>query len=97
MVASSHADRPHRRNLDLIEHLDHRACLIEVNVQTVVDPHLQVVLTDVDGTTSSVRFTAEQAGVIGRIVELFDRRGVREFGQLLAEGARLLNEDDADH
>lgn len=86
--------RPRRRNLDLIEHLDNKDCLVEVNVQTDVDPHVQVVFTDMQGDTYRVHLEREQAGVIGAVIGLFDRRGVREFGQLLVEGAAMLYEEE---
>lgn len=83
---------PRRRNLDLIEHLDNPGCLIEVNVQTGEDPHIEAVFTDMDGETSRIRLDRETAGTVGHIIGLFDRRGVREFGQLLSEGAQILAE-----
>jgi hypothetical protein len=79
--------RPRRRNLDLVQHLDHRDVLVEVNVQLDDDPHVQVLFTDEHGETHNVRYSGEQAWLFGHIVELFDRRGALEIGQLLVEGA----------
>lgn len=83
---------PHRRNLDLIEHLDNSACLIEVNMLATDEGRfIEVMFTDMDGTDVDLELPPTAAGTLGRIVELFDRRGLREFGHLLAEGAVMLN------
>jgi len=82
-------------NLDTIVHLDNPACLIEINAVIRDDErHVQINLTDVAGEASTVQLDREQAGVVGYIVGEFDRRGVREFGAALAEGAALLREDE---
>ncbi|WP_336208214.1 hypothetical protein [Nonomuraea sp. LPB2021202275-12-8] len=80
-------------NLDLVEHLDDKDCLVEVNVALYSDDrYVQVMLTDLAGETTTIRLTAEQAGTVGYIIRTFDRRGTREFGDLLSEGAILLRE-----
>jgi len=87
--------QPRRRNLDLVQHLDHRDVLVEVNVQTGADPHVQVLFTDEHGESHNIRYSAEQAWAFGHIAEIFDRRGVLEIGQLLVEGAHEINAEDA--
>lgn len=93
---SGEQKRPRRRNLDLVVHLDNRDVLVEVNVQTGDDAHVQVLFTDANGTTLNVRYSAEQAWVIGHVMELFalDRRGVLEIGQLLVEGAHEITAEE---
>lgn len=82
---------PHVKNLDLIEHLDNRDCLIEVNAR-IADgtPIVQVLFTDMDLTDSHFDLTPEAAGLLGYIIRTFDQRGVLEFGNLLYEGFQLL-------
>lgn len=87
-------DRPRRRNLDLIEHLDNPDCLIEVNVQTGVDPHVQVLFTDMDGTAGDLRFDKDEAYALSRIIALFDRRGLRELGLTLAEAVHEITAEE---
>ncbi|MFI9846519.1 hypothetical protein ACIHFD_56520 [Nonomuraea sp. NPDC051941] len=85
--------RPRRRNLDLIEHLDDSGCLIEVNLQLGGDAHVEVMYTDLQGETHTGKFTADQAWIVADIIMQFDRRGVREFAQLLVEGVHEINAD----
>lgn len=92
----SEQKRPRRRNLELVQHLDHKHVLVEVNVQLDVDPHVQVLFTDENGETHNVKYSGEQAWLFGHIVELFDRRGALEIGQLLVEGAHELNREEGD-
>lgn len=84
-----------RRNLDTVVHLDNGDVLFEVNVQTGDDPHIQIMYTDMRGETHNVRFTAEQAWLVGDIIHNFDRRAVREFGQLLFEGVHEITAEEA--
>ncbi|MGW2143215.1 hypothetical protein ACWCOT_02820 [Nonomuraea bangladeshensis] len=84
-----------RRNLDTVVHLDDATVLFEMNVQSGEDPHIEVVYTDRDGTTSRVRLDAEQAGCVWFILTAFDRRAVVEFAHLLHEGVHeMSNEGD---
>jgi len=78
--------QPRRRNLDLIEHLDDSNWLVEVNVQTGEDAHVQVLYTDQQGQDHHAELTATQAWIVADIILNFDRRGVKEFAQLLIDG-----------
>jgi hypothetical protein len=86
---------PHRRNIDLIEHLNDRQCLVEINI--VGAPYtgrVQVMLTDRAHKDHQVQLTVHEAWVIGEIIHQFDRRGLREFGYALKEGAELISRGD---
>ncbi|WP_214322112.1 hypothetical protein [Nonomuraea sediminis] len=84
----------HRLNLELIEHLDNRDCLIEINVIADGDTRfVEVLYTHLDGTEYALRLAPEGASVLASLIAAFDRRGIRELGTLLEEGAQMLNED----
>jgi hypothetical protein len=93
-VGVSEEKRAPRINLDLVEHLDDRAALFEVNVIRGEEPSVQVVLTDLDGTEHEGRLTPDTAWLIHRIITTYDRRAIRELGVLLGQGATLLNQED---
>ncbi|MEU4225776.1 hypothetical protein AB0F17_15900 [Nonomuraea sp. NPDC026600] len=93
-AAHLHPDGPHHTNLDLIEHLDHSHCLVELDVRIHgQDKAVVVKLTDLDRQDTTIALSAEQASVIGYIIRTFDRRGIREIAELLDEGSVLLNEE----
>lgn len=82
-----------RVNLDLVEHLDDRHSLFEVNIVRGEEPRVQLLLTDLDGSEHEGRLTPDTAWALSRIIATYDRRAIRELGVLLAEGATLLNEE----
>jgi hypothetical protein len=77
----------------LVEHLDDRAALFEVNVLRGEEPRVQVLLTDLDGSEHEGRLTPDTAWALSRIIATYDRRAVRELGTLLGQGATLLNQE----
>ncbi|MER7505284.1 hypothetical protein AB0L05_17200 [Nonomuraea pusilla] len=93
--ASKHtgADSAHFANVDLIEHLDDAACLLEINVR--VSGSTRTVLlrfTDRYQNTITAGLPQEAAGVLGYFIREFDRRAVRELGHALSESAQMLEE-----
>jgi hypothetical protein len=88
--------KPQRRrrvNIDLIEHLNDRECLVEINVAKASYSRqraVQVMLTDLRHEDHNIELTPQQAWIIGHIIHLFDRRGLREFGYALKEGAETI-------
>jgi hypothetical protein len=80
-----------RVNLDLVEHLDDRAALFEVNIVRGEEPAVQLLLTDLDGSEHEGRLTSDAAWALSRIIATYDRRAIRELGVLLGEGATMLN------
>ncbi|MEV0626026.1 hypothetical protein [Nonomuraea wenchangensis] len=74
--------------------MDDSECLIEVNLQLGADAHVEILYTDLQNQREIVRLTAVQAWVIGDIIAQFDRRGIREFGQLLVEGAHEIGAEE---
>lgn len=95
---SKHArpGEPHIHYFDLVEHLDDSNCMVEVSAKDYGPGQrvVEVVLTDNDPehTEYVIPLQPDVAGALARIIELFDRRGLREIGQLLAEGAVMLAE-----
>lgn len=95
-------DHDHHANLDLIEHLDDANLVVEVNLHAPADdstpPVVRVMFTGDDGITAYLDLPGYPAGSIAHIISyfegpgLFDRRGLREFAELLAEGAHALSE-----
>ncbi|MFI7618022.1 hypothetical protein ACIBP6_43065 [Nonomuraea terrae] len=92
----SRSPRPRRRNVDLIVHLDNRDCLIEVNVSLGDEPHVQVMFTDMDGERTDLQLTRDEAWTVARIIDLFDRRGLREFGQALMESVHDITAEESE-
>ncbi|MFI7452318.1 hypothetical protein ACIBQX_32825 [Nonomuraea sp. NPDC049714] len=90
----SEEKRAPRVNLDLVEHLDDRAALFEVNLVRGEEPRVQVLLTDLDGSEHEGRLTPDAAWLIHRIIATYDRRAIRELGVLLGEGATLINSEE---
>ncbi|TMR95600.1 hypothetical protein [Nonomuraea basaltis] len=99
--ASLHATpgTAHFRNLDLVEMLDDPNRLVEINLYAADDgtPPLMQILYPGDVGTEHVFVSNEVAGAIATIVRMFegpglnDRRGLREFAQLLDEGAHMIS------
>ncbi|MFI9552672.1 hypothetical protein [Nonomuraea endophytica] len=99
---SYHHEQPggsHHRNLDLIEVLDSPDLVVEFNLYApddVTAPVIRVMFPG-DGVTSYIDVSNDIAGGIATVIGLFegpglnDRRGLREFAQLLAEGAGIVS------
>ncbi|MFI6299515.1 hypothetical protein ACIBEJ_48530 [Nonomuraea sp. NPDC050790] len=85
----------HLANINLIEVLDDPNLVVEVNLYAPDDttPPVIRVLFPGDGVTAYIDVSNDVAGGISTVIGLFegpglnDRRGLREFAKLLAEGA----------
>lgn len=96
--AHTSPDDPHYHYLDLVEHLDDSGCVFEVAVYDYGTPerrYVSLLFTDTgpDRTRHTLHLPQETAGTIARIIQLFDRRGLRELAELLDEAAVMLAED----
>ncbi|MGW4411750.1 hypothetical protein ACWEJ6_47550 [Nonomuraea sp. NPDC004702] len=93
---------PHQATRDLIEHIDDSNLVVEVNLYAPADdstpPVVRVMFTGDDGLTAYIDLPGFTAGSIAYIIRYFerpgliDRRGLREFAELLTEGASMLSE-----
>lgn len=82
-----------RRNIDLVEHLDNSAVLVEINILFGVRM-VQLLYTDQHRRSRQVLLTPTQAALMGVIIRKFDRRGVREIALAMIQGAQELHEGE---
>lgn len=97
---ATHERGHHLTNINLIELLDEPNRVIEVNLYADDDTPavMRLMFPGADGVTAYIDMLGAHAGAIAAIIRmfegpgLFDRRGLRELAELLAEGAETLSE-----